>query len=148
MKRLSSREIDAVLREVGYGFLGVARGDRPYVLPMSFGYDGEDLYFQMNSRGRKFDYITGETPACLCAVSVDPEAGTSRSILVEGVLREVPEDEIEHTYETLAASANFGTDLSLWGLPIQEADPTLFVLRSDDVSGRVFGEERAIPFEA
>lgn len=140
MESLSRNEVDRVLTEVGYGFLGFARENSPYVLPMSFGYDGENLYFQMNSQGRKFEYIDGSTPVCLTVFTVDPETEISRSVLVEGELREVPAEKTEAAYEALATTANFGTDLSLWGVPLRESDPTLFVLRPEDVSGRMFGE--------
>lgn len=141
MEELSRNEVDRVLTEVGYGFLGFGRENGPYVLPMSFGYDGDYLYFQMNSQGRKFEYIDGKTPVCLTVFTVDPETGISKSIIVEGELREVSEERTAAAYEALASTANFGTDLSLWGVPLQETDPTLFVLRPEDVSGRMFGEQ-------
>ena len=40
MDTLDEAEIDEVLRNTGYGFLGLARNNRPYVIPTSFGYDG------------------------------------------------------------------------------------------------------------
>lgn len=141
MRELSREEIDNVLEGVGYGFLGFARENRPYVLPMSFGYDGDDIYFQMNSQGRKFDYIDGETAACLSVLGFDQDTGVSRSILIEGELREISEERTATALEALATTANFGTDLSLWGMPLQDTDPTLFVLRPEDVSGRMFGEQ-------
>ena len=141
MEDLSRQEVDEVLEDVGYGFLGFARENRPYVLPMSFGYDGDDLYFQMNSQGRKFDYIDEETAACLTVLSIDQDTGVSKSILIEGDVREVSEEMAVTAYEALAANANFGTDLFTWGIPLQDADPTLFILHPEDVSGRMFGEQ-------
>ena len=141
MRILFREEIDDVLANAGYGFLGLARENRPYVLPMSFGYDGDDLYFQMNSLGRKFEYIDGETAACLAVLSMDQETGISKSILIEGDLREISEERVVTAYEALAETANFGTDFFLWGMPLQDAEPTLFMLRPEDVSGRIFGEQ-------
>lgn len=140
MKKLSRQEVDEVLEDVGYGFLGLAREDRPYVLPMAFGYDGDDFYFQMNSQGQKFDYIDGGTEACLTIFSIDLDIGVSKSVLIEGDLRGVSEERTVTAYEALATNANFGTDLSTWGIPLQDADLTLFILRPEDVSGRMFGE--------
>jgi hypothetical protein len=140
MRALSQGAIDNILKEVTYGFLGLARENQPYVIPMAFGYDEDNLYFQMNSQGRKFEYIDGKTAACLTVLSMDGETGVSKSIIIEGDFGELSDERTESAFEALASNANFGTDLSLWGMPLQDADPTLFVLRPDDVTGRVFGE--------
>jgi hypothetical protein len=147
MRELSPEEIDSILEETGYGFLGLARDDRPYVIPMSFGYDGDDCFFQMNSQGRKFDYIENGAPAVLNALHVDRETGVSKSVLVEGCLREIPETQTETVYQTLASNASFGTDLSAWGVPLQDSDLSLYTLRSDEISGLGFGEKQAAAFE-
>lgn len=139
MRELSSNQIDATLETAEYGFLGLAREDMPYVVPMSFGYDGEDLYFQMNSQGRKFDFMADETPACFTTVRFAGQDEPPKSIMVEGVLSEMTEEASIEGYEALADNANFGTDLTLWGPPIEETDPTLFVLRPAEIAGRAFG---------
>ena len=44
--RMSDAEIRAFLRREGAGVLGLPTTDAPYLLPMSFGYDGDSrLYF-------------------------------------------------------------------------------------------------------
>jgi hypothetical protein len=147
MRELSRDEVDSVLVEVGYGFLGLARESTPYVLPMSFGYDGEALFFQMNSTGRKFDFISDATPASFAVLAIDQETGVTRSVSVDGQLREVPEERTQAAFDALAATANFGTDLELWGVKLQETDPRLYTLQPDSVSGRVYGEEDPVSFE-
>jgi len=147
MRELPRTEADSILEETGYGFLGLARDDRPYVIPMSFGYDGDDCYFQMNSQGRKFDYIDNGAPAILNALQVDHETGVSKSVQVEGRLREIPETQTETVYQTLASNASFGTDPSAWGVPLQESDLSLYMLRPDEISGLGFGEKQAAAFE-
>lgn len=140
MNHLSREAIDDVLKDSGFGYLGLASGGRPYVVPMAFGYDGEAFYFQMNSSGRKFDYLDGDARATLTVLRMDRETGVSESVMVEGGIREVLEERIEAAYEALATNASFGTDLSLWGDSFAEQDLRLFVLHPDDVSGRVFGD--------
>lgn len=142
MEPLVTAEIDRVLESVGYGFLGLAVDDRPYVVPMSFGYTGE-IYFQMNAQGRKHEFIEPPTPACLTVFQYDPEADRSTSVLVEGHLEPVPDEELGAAFDALASNAKFGTDLSIWGVPIQEADPRLYVLEPSHVAGRRFGEGAA-----
>lgn len=139
METLPRSAITDVLEAVGYGFLGLAVDDRPYVVPMSFGYR-DDVYFQMNAEGRKHRFIEDDTPACLTVFEYDPATERSRSVLVDGSLRSVREDEQARALDALAANATFGTDLSLWGVPVQDADPRLYVLEPDSLSGRRFGE--------
>ncbi|MFP4625975.1 MAG: pyridoxamine 5'-phosphate oxidase family protein [Natronomonas sp.] len=139
MEELPEEATDAVLRQMGYGFLGLATGDRPYVIPMSFGYDGTELFFQMNAEGRKYDFIESRTLACFTVFSFEPETGRSRSIIVDGIMEEIPEDETSAAYEALADNANFGTDLDIWGKPLESSTPILFVLRPDEITGRAFG---------
>jgi hypothetical protein len=139
MHVLESDAIDRVLAETGYGFLGVAREDVPYVLPMSFGYDGA-LYFQMNGGGRKYDFFGDGTPACLTVLDYDPEQGRSTSVIAEGPLRPVDTDEEGIALDALASNAQFGTDLSVWGTPLQKVDTRLFVLEPETIAGRRFGE--------
>jgi nitroimidazol reductase NimA-like FMN-containing flavoprotein (pyridoxamine 5'-phosphate oxidase superfamily) len=44
--------------------LGLARDDRPYVVPVSFGYDGEAIYFHTAKEGKKLDYIQANNAVC------------------------------------------------------------------------------------
>jgi hypothetical protein len=141
MERLGPDEIDALLRSVGYGFLGLAADDVPYVLPMSFGYDGDALYFQTNSTGRKFDFLSPGSRACVAVLSVDPERSVSRSVLVRGPVGEVTDREA--ALGALADNAEFGTDLSLWGAPLGDVETALHAVRAEERSGRRFGEQHA-----
>ncbi|MCX6094539.1 MAG: pyridoxamine 5'-phosphate oxidase family protein [Candidatus Bipolaricaulota bacterium] len=76
--RRSDREIrdrgaiDRVLHAASVCHLALCDGDRPYVVPMSYGYDGERLYFHCASDGRKLDVIRRNPNACF-AVEVDVE---------------------------------------------------------------------------
>jgi len=145
MQQLDEAGIETVLRGMGYGFIGLARDDRPYVIPISFGYDGATLYFQLNATGRKFDYIDDPTSvddatsASFAVLDVDRDTGTSRSVLVEGALAEVPTDEAFAAYEAIADNAVFATDLEVWGYPLHETELRLFKLEPTTMSGRVFG---------
>lgn len=143
MRSLDEEEIDTVLRESGYGFLGLANEDQPYVIPMSFGYDGDALYFQMNSQGRKFEFMEGHSTAVFSVLDYDPTTGVYKSILVEGELAAITDNDAGTAFETLAANAQFGTDLEVWGFPIQQADLMIFKLTPTTISGRVFGEHMA-----
>lgn len=140
MNPLDEADIDKLLREIGYGFLGLARNDNSYVIPISFGYDGDGLYFQMNSAGRKFEYIEDNSSTMFAVLGINQDTGISKSVLVEGELCEIPEDDEMSAYEALAANAMFGTDLEVWGNPLQEEDLTHLKLLPANITGRAFGE--------
>lgn len=138
MHTMTREEIDELLREVGYGFLGLADGGQPYVIPMSFGYDGEHLFFQMNSRGRKYEYIEHGTAASFTAVNLAGTTSNSASVIVEGVLERVPEAHSTHAMQIFAENGGFGTDFDIWDTPLQEIDFREFRLVPYRLSGRAF----------
>lgn len=44
--------------------LGLAKDNIPYVLPVSFGYDGTAIYFHTAKEGRKIDFMTANDRVC------------------------------------------------------------------------------------
>jgi uncharacterized protein len=44
--------------------LGLAKDNIPYVLPVSFGYDGKVIYFHTAKEGRKIDFMTANDRVC------------------------------------------------------------------------------------
>jgi len=44
--------------------LGLAMGNTPYVLPVSFGYDGQAIYFHTAPEGRKITFLTANPQVC------------------------------------------------------------------------------------
>lgn len=58
-------EIDAVLRHSRTCRLGMSDGHQPYVIPLSFGYDGRALYFHCASEGRKLDILRRNPRVCV-----------------------------------------------------------------------------------
>lgn len=138
MRTLTREEIDTVLHEIGYGYLGLADDGRPYVIPLSFGYDGETLFFQMNSGGRKSAYIEDGARACFTAVRVAVDAPSTTSVIVEGALESVPEEDSAHAMQVLAKNGEFGTDFDIWGDPLQKVELREIQLVPTEISGRSF----------
>ena len=56
--------IDQIIRAAGVFRLGLCQGDRPYVVPLSFGYDGRSIYFHSAGEGMKIDYMTANPSVC------------------------------------------------------------------------------------
>jgi nitroimidazol reductase NimA-like FMN-containing flavoprotein (pyridoxamine 5'-phosphate oxidase superfamily) len=64
-KEFSSRtEIDAIIRAADVCRLAFARDNEPYLVPLSFGYDGSALYFHTAPKGRKLEFIEANSRVC------------------------------------------------------------------------------------
>jgi nitroimidazol reductase NimA-like FMN-containing flavoprotein (pyridoxamine 5'-phosphate oxidase superfamily) len=64
-KEIADRaEIDAVISNALVCRLAFADGNKPYVVPISFGYDGEALYVHTAKKGRKIDFIDANNRVC------------------------------------------------------------------------------------
>ncbi|MBN2555889.1 MAG: pyridoxamine 5'-phosphate oxidase family protein [Anaerolineales bacterium] len=64
-KEITQREeICAVLRRGSICHLGLVDGDEPYVVPVSYGFDGDALYFHSAGEGRKIDTIRTHPQVC------------------------------------------------------------------------------------
>ncbi|MFB6154461.1 MAG: pyridoxamine 5'-phosphate oxidase family protein [Haloferacaceae archaeon] len=138
MERIEPEDSERTLRREPVGALGLATADgTPYVIPMSFGYHGESLYFQMESSGRKIDLVEENPRGSLMVVSY-PEEGVSESVVVAGRIEPVPADEESAAFAALADNAEFGGDLTVWGVPLAESSPRLYALRPESMSGRRF----------
>ncbi|MHB1001574.1 MAG: pyridoxamine 5'-phosphate oxidase family protein [Armatimonadota bacterium] len=57
-------EIQSIIRDSLVCRLGLCDGDRPYIVPMSFGYDGKYLFFHCAREGRKLDIIRQNPNVC------------------------------------------------------------------------------------
>jgi nitroimidazol reductase NimA-like FMN-containing flavoprotein (pyridoxamine 5'-phosphate oxidase superfamily) len=60
----SRAEIDAIIRAADVCRLALARDNTPYLVPVSFGYDGTALYFHTAPTGRKIDFIEANSRVC------------------------------------------------------------------------------------
>ncbi len=56
--------IDDVIRRSLVCRLAMADGDQPYVVPVSFGYDGRSLYFHGRAAGKKIEMLKRNSRVC------------------------------------------------------------------------------------
>jgi len=64
-KEITDRaEIDAVIHGCDVCRLAFAVANEPYVVPLSFGYDGQHLYFHTANTGKKIDCIAANNRVC------------------------------------------------------------------------------------
>ena len=57
-------EIDGIIHLCQVCRLGLTDGLEPYVVPLSFGYDGRALYFHCAKEGRKLDILRKNSRVC------------------------------------------------------------------------------------
>ena len=128
---MDDEEVDAFLREHGVGVLSLADGGDAYGVPISFGYDGERLYFVFlrGETSRKETFAEATTRATLTAFDV---AGRHEweSVVVAGRLEPVAEDEWEAVVAAMEDIAWFPSlfsesepmrGIAGWVLEIEEA---------------------------
>jgi len=64
-KEITDRElISKIIRDSKVCRLGLAKNNDPYVVPVSFGYDGTSIIFHTASEGKKIDYINANNSVC------------------------------------------------------------------------------------
>jgi nitroimidazol reductase NimA-like FMN-containing flavoprotein (pyridoxamine 5'-phosphate oxidase superfamily) len=64
-KEISSRqEIDAIIRTALVCRIAMAAAGEPYVVPVSFGYDGEAIFIHTAKSGRKIEFIEANGRVC------------------------------------------------------------------------------------
>ncbi len=64
-KEITSRKaIDAIIRGCEVCRIAFAVGNEPYLVPLSFGYDGAQIYFHTAKTGRKIDCINANNRVC------------------------------------------------------------------------------------
>jgi len=137
MEEMEGGAVDSVLYREGYGMLAM-NDDVPYVVPMSFGYDGTACYVQMTTTGHKNDLLERHSRSTLAVVSRLPGSGVSESVLVSGAFERVTGDAVAEGLGALAANAEFGPDLAMWGDPVEDVDLGVYRLALESVSGRRF----------
>jgi nitroimidazol reductase NimA-like FMN-containing flavoprotein (pyridoxamine 5'-phosphate oxidase superfamily) len=58
------REIDEIIRSAQVCRIAMASGNEPYVVPVSFGYDGKAIFFHTAKSGRKIEFIEANNRVC------------------------------------------------------------------------------------
>ena len=143
MRNLDDDEIDEILVRRGIGVLAMVDDEQPYAIPMSFGYDADQMVFPMQWGGgyqsRKSQAIDSNPHVCLTVYEQDTDDEVIwRSVVVTGEIYEIQEDDREQAYASLAANAEFPTDSGVWGIPVEDVDFRLFGLSTKDCTGREF----------
>lgn len=134
---LSTAETDALLARHETGVLSLASGDRPYAIPISYGYDAEERRFYLRlvstEDSEKASYLA-DAPQARLVVYEEAEP-VYRSAVAVGHLREIPRDDltIEHVEQYSAAKRPL---FEIWGEDRPELDIRLYRFDPDDLNAR------------
>ena len=64
--------IEAIIREAQVCRIGLCDDGQPYIVPVSFGYEDDTLYFHCSKKGRKIDVLRKNNAVCF-ELDVDRE---------------------------------------------------------------------------
>jgi uncharacterized protein len=93
---MSSQEIRELLHKVGYGHLGVIHAGKPYVMPMRYYMEAEEIYC-FTTEGMKTHDMDLNPEVCLQVEEIIDPALHWRSVIVMGQAQKVTDQqEIDH----------------------------------------------------
>ncbi|SFR61329.1 hypothetical protein SAMN04487947_2822 [Halogeometricum rufum] len=130
---MDQRDIDALLKGRGHGVVSLCRDGEPYSLPISFGYDGDAVYFgflEDTPNPTKMEFIRDGATARLLVTDIR-DRFEWQSVAVTGTVRALDRDgdEWDDFVETLDDNAWFMAafeqsdaidSLSGWKLQVEE----------------------------
>jgi hypothetical protein len=108
---MSRKDIEDLLASRGYGILSLCREGEPYSIPISFGYDGEDIYFGLledSPKPTKFEFVEDGSTVRLLVTDIR-DRFEWQSVAVTGPVEQVAPDGNEwgHFIDTLEENAWF-----------------------------------------
>jgi uncharacterized protein len=136
---MSSKEIYELLRKIGYGHLGFIHEGKPYVMPMHYYLEGEEIYM-FTTEGMKTHDIDASPEICLQVEEVIDDPLHWRSVIVAGQAKRLTEKvEIERVRKlikevnpTLSPAIN-RTWIDSWGRAEKVA---IYRVYPSEMSGR------------
>lgn len=139
IKDMEVEEIQGLLRGTRFGHLGCVREGHPYVVPMHYAYDGENLYF-LTTEGMKTDYLEANPQVCFQVEMIDDPAHW-RSVVVMGRAERLSlPDEMERAIQ-LITGRNPALTPALSQKDEDDSSPVvIYRIRPDSMDGRKAGE--------
>lgn len=100
VEEMPQGEIKAMLLRNDFGHLGCSREGRPYVVPMHYSYDSQDLYF-FTTEGMKTHFIEANSEVCFQVEEIT-DSSNWRSCMVTGRAERITrEDEMERAMQLI-----------------------------------------------
>ena len=138
VRDMATGEMQALLLRVGFGHLGCTRDDHPYVVPMNYAYDGQDLYF-ITTEGTKTEFIAANLEVCFQVEEI-ADSSNWRSVMFMGRAQKLTRpDEVETAMQliternqTLTPAIN-KTEIGAWH---RLSNIAIYRVRTRDIYGR------------
>jgi len=131
LERMDQEAVRDFLLARGVGILGLADAGVPYLLPMSFGYDGEDaIYFTyvLGGESRK-EALTEQADQARFLVYSADSAFTWESVLLRGTIESLEEDldSVRHAlsnawHPNIFEDADLSRGVTIYRFTIEEWD--------------------------
>jgi uncharacterized protein len=102
---MSSKEIYELLRKIGYGHLGFIHEGKPYVMPMHYYLEGEEIYM-FTTEGMKTHDIDASPEICLQVEEIIDDPLHWRSVIVTGQAKRLTEKAEIERVRTLIKEVN------------------------------------------
>lgn len=141
---LSDSELAAFLSSNETGVLTLARGDEPYAIPISYGYDrtNQRFYLRLVSTvaSEKRRYLASSPRARL--VIYDDADDVYHSAIADGTLEELPKDDL--SVDDIVQYGEAKRPLfEMWGADKPDLEVQLYRLEPDEISGRRIEVDRS-----
>ncbi len=87
IREMTDKDMKELVARVGYGHLGCAQDNRPYVVPIQYIYEDSFVYIYTND-GKKADILRSNPNVCL-QVEAIVDNGDWQSVVAEGTAKQV-----------------------------------------------------------
>lgn len=142
---MSAEATDAFLGRHETGVLSLARGDEPYAIPISYGYDSDarQVYMRLVStpESEKRRFLDSSPTARL--VVYEEDGDSYRSVIADGTLELIDPDEL-----TVDDIKQYGAAkrplFEIWPQGRGDLEIELYRLDPEDLSGRLIEVERTV----
>lgn len=134
---MCEEEVENLLQEGRWGVLCTLHEGRPYAVPVSFGYDGTDLYIA-SGPGRKLRALEASPGVCLTIADVTDGNRWRSVVVIADAERVRTVRERLHALGTIGRLVARSRPFSRHDV-LRAASATVFRLRPVEISGRVRG---------
>jgi nitroimidazol reductase NimA-like FMN-containing flavoprotein (pyridoxamine 5'-phosphate oxidase superfamily) len=136
---MSPEAVDEFLAARETGVLSLARGEKPYAIPISYGYDSETTTFYMRlvstPRSEKRQFLASSPSARLVVYDRTDDEQRYWSVLASGELEEIDPDQL--SLEEIEQYGQARRPLfEVWGQGKDELEINLYRFSPDELSGR------------
>lgn len=136
---MSTSQIDEFLSTHETGVLSLARGDEPYSLPISYGYDADEQTFFMRlvstPESQKRAFLDDEPDVRLVVYDENDTGTLYRSVVAAGILEEI--DPGEMTVDEIEQYGAARRPLfEIWGEGKEDLDIQLYKFQPTELNGR------------